>query len=302
MRIGLRHSVRFTFLVVLVLMVAVGAQAQATRTWVSGVGDDANPCSRTAPCKTFAGAISKTAANGEISVLDPGGFGAVTITKGMRIDGKGVVASVLAAGTNGIIVNTTQRVTLVNLQINGAGTGLDGIRVLNAQSLTIENVEIAGFTQEGIEVASTGATNIPIQILNSTISNSTLACVKANATVASLPITIANSYLGNCGIGLNTRDGVTATVKNSTISGNTTGIQADLASIVNIDSSNISSNGTGISSAANGSLIRLYATFLQNNTTNGFNVGAPSTIVSAGNNSVQTAPANVGTLGSIGLQ
>src|ERR671935_826139 len=81
------------------------AQAQATRTWVSGVGDDVNPCSRTAPCKTFAGAISKTAINGEIDVLDPGGFGAVTITKSITIDGSGTFASVLAAGTNGIIIN-----------------------------------------------------------------------------------------------------------------------------------------------------------------------------------------------------
>src|SRR6266513_6517543 len=83
------------------------AQAQATRTWVSGVGDDANPCSRTAPCKTFAGAISKTAAGGEISVLDPGGFGAVTITKSITIDGTGMLGSILAAGTTGINVNMT---------------------------------------------------------------------------------------------------------------------------------------------------------------------------------------------------
>src|SRR5437773_12356988 len=81
------------------------AQAQATRTWVSGVGDDANPCSRTAPCKTFAGAISKTAACGEIDALDPGGFGAVTITKSITIDGTGTLAGILASGTNGVIIN-----------------------------------------------------------------------------------------------------------------------------------------------------------------------------------------------------
>src|ERR1700747_1674983 len=90
----------------LICLWSSAAQAQASRTWVSGVGDDANPCSRTAPCKTFAGAISKTAAGGEIDALDPGGFGAVTITKSITIDGGGgQVASVLAAGTNGIIVN-----------------------------------------------------------------------------------------------------------------------------------------------------------------------------------------------------
>src|SRR5437667_11028316 len=76
------------------------AQAQATRTWVSGVGDDANPCSRTAPCKTFAGAISKTAAHGDINVLDPGGFGAVTITKAITIDGDGTLDGILSSWTN----------------------------------------------------------------------------------------------------------------------------------------------------------------------------------------------------------
>src|ERR1700685_513484 len=84
---------------------ALPANAQATRTWVSGVGDDANPCSRTAPCKTFAGAISKTSNCGEIDALDPGGFGALTITKSITIDGGGgQVASVLVVGTNGFVV------------------------------------------------------------------------------------------------------------------------------------------------------------------------------------------------------
>src|SRR5690242_21687894 len=99
--------IALTVLAVFALGVAFAAvsNAQATRTWVSGVGDDANPCGRTAPCKTFAGAISKTAAAGEISVLDPGGFGAVTITKAITINGDGTLAGILAAGVNGIIVN-----------------------------------------------------------------------------------------------------------------------------------------------------------------------------------------------------
>src|SRR5689334_24312852 len=89
------------------------AQAQATRTWVSGVGDDANPCSRTAPCKTFAGAISKTATGGEINCLDPGGFGGVTITKSIQIRCIGLTAGVLVSGTNGIIVNTPAAATVL---------------------------------------------------------------------------------------------------------------------------------------------------------------------------------------------
>src|ERR1700684_971293 len=95
------------------LQLPTPAQAQATRTWVSGVGDDANPCSRTAPCKTFAGAISKTVAGGEIDVLDPGGFGALTITKAITLDGGGgQVASILVSGTNGITINAAGAIVI----------------------------------------------------------------------------------------------------------------------------------------------------------------------------------------------
>ena len=103
--------------------------AQATRTWVSGVGDDANPCSRTAPCKTFAGAISKTASGGEINVIDAGGYGAVTITKSITIDGGGSMAFILSSGTNGIIINHADAVvTIRRITINGAGPGINGIK------------------------------------------------------------------------------------------------------------------------------------------------------------------------------
>src|SRR6185312_2884503 len=113
-------------IVFMIFASAGSANAQATRTWVSGVGDDANPCSRTAPCKTFAGAISKTAAGGEINVLDPGGFGALTITKSISIFADGVEAGVLVSGTNGIIINAgvNDVVYLHGLSFDGLGTGL----------------------------------------------------------------------------------------------------------------------------------------------------------------------------------
>src|SRR5919109_1591647 len=139
----------FAFLA-LTLAFATAAQAQATRTWVSGVGDDVNPCSRTAPCKTFAGAISKTAANGEIDALDPGGFGTVTITKSILIDGTtgSGFGSILASGVNGVNVNdsatatpNTIVVTLRNLSINGAGTtlGLNGVNITAGSAVHVEN-------------------------------------------------------------------------------------------------------------------------------------------------------------------
>src|ERR1700674_1248219 len=146
-------------LFVTVLLGTSLASAQATRTWVSGVGDDANPCSRTAPCKTFAGAISKTAVGGEIDALDPGGFGARTITKGITIDGGGgQVASVLVSNTNGILVAAggNDVVTLRNLRINGVGSGINGIRFTSGKALAIQNCEIFGFTNNGIDIATAG--------------------------------------------------------------------------------------------------------------------------------------------------
>ncbi len=103
------------------VLASAPAHAQATRTWVSGVGDDVNPCSRTAPCKTFAGAISKTAAGGEINCLDPGGFGAVTITKAITLNCGFTLGSILASGTPGIIINAAaaDRITLRGLQFAG---------------------------------------------------------------------------------------------------------------------------------------------------------------------------------------
>jgi hypothetical protein len=128
--------------------------AQATRTWVSGVGDDANPASRTAPAKTFAGAISKTAAGGEINVIDPGGYGGVTITKSMTIDGEGAMASVLVSGANGIVINAgvSGVVSLRNLSFNGSGSGLIGISIISAAEVNIERCVIAKFATRGIEI------------------------------------------------------------------------------------------------------------------------------------------------------
>jgi hypothetical protein len=132
------------------------AHAQATRTWVSGVGDDANPCSRTAPCKTFAGAISKTAPAGEINVLDPGGFGAVTITKSITISSESPEAGVLVSGTNGIVIQAgaTDTVILKGLDIEGLGTGLDGIKVNSGLLVYVINCRIHHFVNNGINMAS----------------------------------------------------------------------------------------------------------------------------------------------------
>ena len=175
-----------TFIVTLVMGASL-ATAQASRTWVSGVGDDANPCSRTAPCKTFAGAISKTAAGGEIDALDPAGYGAVTITKAITIDGGGgQVASVLVAGTNGIVVQAgpSDVVILRNLRINGIGSGINGIRFLSGKDLNVENCMIFGFTNNGVDIALNQGTQATAHVLNSIIKNNGGVGIRAGNNVA----------------------------------------------------------------------------------------------------------------------
>ena len=200
------------------LIVVVGALAlpgaafaQATRTWVSGTGDDANPCSRTAPCKTFAGAISKTATNGEIDALDPGGFGTVTITKSITIDGKGFVSSVLGSGTNGVTINgANAKVTLRNLSIAGAGTGLAGVRILAAKSVRILNTDIFSFATGIQDVPSADKSRLVVQ--DSTIYDNSVAgisMVPTGGSTTTARATIRSSDVDDNGDGI-VADGTSA--------------------------------------------------------------------------------------------
>jgi hypothetical protein len=170
MRLLPRHSKALKLLPALVLVALAlpsAAFGQATRTWVSGVGDDVNPCSRTAPCKTFAGAISKTATGGIIDAMDDGGFGAVTITKSITLDAGHHTAGVLASGgINAINVNAGVNgiVVLRNLDIEGNGTtlGLNGIRITSAKAVKVQNVNISQFSRSGIALESSGFTTLTV--------------------------------------------------------------------------------------------------------------------------------------------
>ena len=212
-------------------LVASPAAAQASRTWVSGVGDDLNPCSRTAPCKTFAGAISKTATGGEINCLDPGGFGAVTITKSLTIDCVGTVGGILASLTTGVTVKDgagatpgTAVVNLRNLTINGGPTnlaGVNGIRFIRGARLNVENVTLTNFV-------AAGATNgFGIMI---------------NPSVGTARVHVVNSVIDNNGtastgggIGLSPTGSanVQLSLENVAMSGNFRGINAAMGGTTN---------------------------------------------------------------------
>ena len=304
-------KVRFTLNILAVaiftMTVASMAQAQATRTWVSGVGDDVNPCSRTAPCKTYAGAISKTAKDGEISTLDPGGFGAVTITKSITINGGGGgqgYGSILAASVNGIIINITdaadvrKSVRLDWLNINGASTGLDGIRFLAGNSLHIENCLIDGFTGDGIDATFSAAnTATVLSVHNTTVRNCAGSGIKTNAfTGGKINTAINDVHITKCGIGIDQVNGTLGSVHNSQVSLCTTGIQTaepTSGSIVNIDSTTISNNsGVGVN-VVGGSRARIARC---NIFQNGTSLAPAASVDSGGNNNIagngtNTAPA-----------
>jgi hypothetical protein len=218
------------------------AAAQATRTWVSGVGDDVNPCSRTAPCKTFAGAISKTAAGGEINCLDSGGFGAVTITKSMTINCEGVIGGALAGG-NGIVINAgvDDRITLNGLDIFGVNPPLNGIRVVSAREVIVSNSYIRNFPV-GISVAAT--TQVSVTVINTQIINNPVGIDVASAG-GNGAVRLWNSYvIGSTTVGLRLSvAGNKAEISGNVINRTPKSIQVGAGTSVLSDGTNIVSPG-----------------------------------------------------------
>jgi len=230
------------------LCFAAPASAQATRTWISGVGDDANPCSRTAPCKTWAGAISKTASGGEIDCLDPGGFGSVTITKSITLDcGEGTdgqPGGILNSAVPGVIINDpngattpTIKVTLRNLTIDGAGTtiGTYGVRFLSGKSLTMQNVSIM----------NQGTGSVPAVSFEP-------SAASVGATLHMTDVDIVNTLFYGVSIKSNTGVAVSAFLNNVTVSGASVGVFVDQGGTATIVNSNLSNNGRGVWTFASG--------------------------------------------------
>jgi Right handed beta helix region len=295
---------------IFVASLATLAHAQATRTWVSGVGDDLNPCSRTAPCKTFAGAISKTASPGIINCLDPGAFGAVTITKSIQIDCTGTFGGILSGGVQGIVVNalTTDKVIIRHIDISGAGTtlGTNGINIAQAGSVQIEDVNIETYSARGIE--TTNSSNaIGVFIEHCKISNvGQQGVIAISSGTGSTKLTVSNSYIAN-----NTGDGIdiaapnasAAAVYNTIISKNGgVGFQIETSGDNGIlEGNTLSFNATGVN-ANPGATIRLSRNSVFGSTANGVGAGGGTTKCfgtnvidgnTGGQTCTSTVPANV---------
>ena len=284
------------------------AQAQL-RTWVSGVGNDANPCSRTAPCKTFAGAIMKTALNGEIDCLDAGSYGAVTITKSITIDCHENFAGVLNSETTGITINfnnfitvgeTRKTVRLRNVNINGGDTGLRGIKISGAAASAGSEVFVEdclidgnfGNPGRGIEDFRSGGGLLVVD--NTAIRNQGSAAVSVDptgnggASSTQINVRISNSRVGNCVFGLNFGSNVKASIFNTVITGVQNGgvfaIQNSGGTTeVSVDHCTVNTNGTGFNASTANTVIRVSNTTAMNNTTL-FSAAGGGQVLSYGNN------------------
>ena len=278
------------FVMIVLCFVHGTLHAQATRTWVSGVGDDANACSRTAPCKTFAGAISKTAAKGEINAIDPGGYGAVTITKSITISGVGTEAGILAAGVNGIVISAgaNDTVTLRNLDIDGAGTGVNGIKFNTGAKLIVDNVVINGFALEGIDF-NPGANSI-LLVKDSVITNNTQGGIYLHPTVTgTATATIDHVTLHGNGRGVKADDAVDSTIRHTTASNNvyngfvnnaiTRGSHMTIE-----DSSSVANGGSGIRSVSANSTVSVNRSSANFNGSYGFESASGGALLTFSNN------------------
>ena len=253
-----KFAFRIFALVGLFFAFSVIADAQAIRTWVSGVGNDADPCSRTAPCKTFAGAQSKTAANGEINCLDPAGYGAITITKSLTIDCEDTQGAIAASLVNGIILNAANiDVRIRGLHINGMGNGINCFRILGSGTvkLTIDEVVCSGFGTHGVSIeTSTGSSKVTV--LNSVFRNITGNGINTFVTGAgSTTVNVDSSLFAFCGVGINLGAAAVGSVKNSTVTSNTTGIQAaGASSFLNTVNNQVALNTTGVSALSSATI------------------------------------------------
>jgi hypothetical protein len=253
------------------LLLASPAAAQATRTWVSGVGDDANPCSRTAPCKTFAGAISKTATGGEIDCLDPGGFGAVTITKSISIICDDISnGGVLVSGTNGITINDSGAnnivVVLQGLDFEGVNTGLSGVSFVSGKLLQIDECLFRNFTVAGITFKPTTQGTSTLDVEDSTFSNNASGIVAdgssaTGAIVGTIHGTLISSSTSLTGAGISATKGTATKVvlilHDVTVSGGARdGLQATGATgEMIVGDSTITGNAKGLETISGGFLL-----------------------------------------------
>lgn len=262
---------RGTFLTVFILASALFCAAQgAPRTWVSSAGDDNNPCNPIAPCKSFAGALTKTAVSGEINCLGPGGYGPVTISVSVTIDCTGTFGGITVASGSAITINASSSgvVKLRGLSINGLGTAANGISIGTGIKVSIENTVIDGFISNGISMTTTNATSLMISNSSIRNNNGDGVHITPGSVTPSVGSIVNTQIIGNGVNGLNIQ-GSDIAVSNCMISRNGTGILATQNGTVRISGNTVSENSIGLTPATKGFIVSYGNNAVSGNASNG---------------------------------
>jgi hypothetical protein len=252
------------------------AQAEPARVFVAAQGSDSNACTFAAPCRTFQHAHDVVAANGEIDVLDPAGYGALTINKSISIQGHGFAGLSVASG-NGITVTTGAiKVHLRGLLIDGASTGAKGITCNIGALLMVEDTVIRNLTQTGLDmtvlsgtaslivsnvlvasnhtgIAVGGSGSVNATLDNVVVADNSFGIATTNTGSGVVKLVVARSLVTGNQTGIDVAANVgspaaEAFIRDTTLSKNSaTAVVADVNAIVRIGRSTITQNGTGIS-------------------------------------------------------
>lgn len=261
-------TLRLVFTAALLIGFSSLVHAQSAQTWVSGVGNDANPCTRTAPCRTFAGALARTAVSGEISALDPGDFGTVSISQSVTISGTGTLASVTVSAANGIDLNLgpTDVVILRDISINGLGTANTGIRYNSGGTLMVDHCSIYGFIR-GIDARLNGNGNL--KVLDCVIERMRDDGLHLTTLAGELLLTVDNTRIMNCaGDGIEALSNVRGAISRCRVTHNPiSGVKTSgTNSLLNLDDVFVSYGSIGLQASAGSSLRVSDCTIAQNAT------------------------------------
>ena len=184
------HVFDFALLAVTAIIAIAPAQAQngsLTRSFVSSAGVDSNPCTITQPCATFAQAYTKVGANGIIAALDPGKYGPLTIIGPVAINGNGWAAITATAQGNGITINAgSGNVTLIGLEIDGAGPAYNGIVFNSGGNLVVKNCVLKDFAANNSNNNGTFGNGILIAPASGTITFTIVDTIVSNSASAGI--------------------------------------------------------------------------------------------------------------------
>src|SRR5215471_9463 len=275
----------------LVILFASSAWSQTVRTFVASTGLDTNPCSRTAPCRTFNAALAAVSAGGEVVALDSAGFGSnVTINKAVSvISPGGVFGGIWVPSGDGITISAgpSEVVNLRGLTLNGQG-GTNGINFISGAAVHVENCVVNGFGM-GIRFTNSGKLFVKDSTIRKNITGIFIG------TTGPIAASIDHVRLTeNTGAGLDVVDGAKVSIRNSVSSGNATGINSTSTQPagveVNVENCLVAGNANGIASAGDAggtsSIVRMSDSTVTDNQIGLVQILAGA-LLSRGNNTVE---------------